>query len=283
MPLADLPGRVAVVTGAGSGIGRALVLHLVAEGMRVAAADIDGPSVEETAEVARQSAEGAGDVVLAMALDVADAAAVDAFAAAVHDRWGPVHLLCNNAGVFQAGTVWTRSVDDWRWAFDVNVFGIINGINAFVPTMIESGELGHVVNTSSVAGFIAAPMTGPYNVSKVAAFSLTECLAHDLAVAGAAVGASVLCPSAIRTGIDRTDRVRPGGPVDEGRDAAAVRTALGAMIDEGIEPEAVPPIVLTGIREGDFLIATKPSYRPQIQARFDALIARRLPPTPAVD
>ena len=276
MPLDELDGRVAVVTGAGSGIGRAMVAHFAELGMKVAAADIDTSAAEES--VAR-----AGGTATAHGVDVADERAVGALADAVYDRWGGVHLLCNNAGVFQAGLSWTRSRADWQWALDVNLFGIINGINAFVPRMLDGGEPGHVVNTSSVAGFVAAPMSGPYNVSKVAAFSVTECLAHDLAVTGAVIGASVLCPSAIRTGIAHTDRVRPGGPTDEGGDASAVRTALAGMTDAGIEPEEVPPIVVAGVRAGDFLIATKPSYREQLTTRFDALVERRLPPTPVVD
>ena len=244
--------------------------------MKVAAADIDGAAAEETARLA-------GGDVTAAPIDVADATAVQRLADDVYDRWGAVHLLCNNAGVFQAGLAWQRSLDDWKWALDVNLWGIIHGVNAFVPRMLEGGEEGHVVNTSSVAGFIAAPFSGPYNVSKVAAFSMSETLAHDLAAVGAPIGASVLCPSAIRTGIAHTDRVRPGGPAAEGDDASMVRESLFQMTEAGIDPEEVPPIVLAGIAAGDFLIATKPSYADQIRARFDALLERRLPPTPAVD
>lgn len=276
MPLGSLQGSVAVVTGAGSGIGRAMVEHYASLGMKVVAADIDGPAAEATAEAA-------GGEVVAAAVDVASAVEVESLAEDVYKRWGAVHLLCNNAGVFQAGLCWQRSVDDWDWTLGVNLYGIIHGIKRFVPRMLAGGEPGHVVNTSSVAGFVAAPFTGPYNVSKVAAFSMTESLAHDLAAVGAEIGASVLCPSAIRTQIAHTDRVRPGGPTNEGEDAAGVRQSLFAMTESGIDPTEVPPIVLKGIADGDFLIATKPSYRQQIQARFDALLDRGLPPTPVVD
>jgi NAD(P)-dependent dehydrogenase (short-subunit alcohol dehydrogenase family) len=276
MPLSGTEGRVAVVTGAGSGIGRAMVEHFVDRGMKVAAADIDG-------DAALASASAAGGDAYGCAVDVADAAAVEALAVDVYERWGSVHLLCNNAGVFQAGLSWQRSIDDWDWALGVNLYGIIHGVKSFVPRMLEAGEEGHVVNTSSVAGFVAAPFTGPYNVSKVAAFSMTESLAHDLASVEALIGASVLCPSAIRTGIAHTDRVRPGGPTAEGDDAAFVRESLFGMTEAGIDPTEVPPIVLDGIQAGDFLIATKPSYRNQIQTRLDALLERQLPPTPAVD
>ena len=276
MPLNETNGRVAVVTGAGSGIGRAMVSHFVERGMKVAAADIDAASAAESATLA-------GGEVISMGVDVADPTSVDALAELVYGEWGEVNLLCNNAGVFQAGLSWERSVADWEWALGVNLWGIINGVKSFVPRMLEGGHQGHVVNTSSVAGFVAAPYSGPYNVSKVAAFSMTETLAHDLQAVGAEIGASVLCPSSIRTGIAHTDRVRPGGPSDEGADAALVRDSLFQITETGIDPADVPPIVLAGIEAGDLLIATKPSYESQIQTRFDALLARRLPPTPAVD
>lgn len=276
MPLTETTGRVAVVTGAGSGIGRAMVTHFVSLGMKVAAADIDGDAAAATAEMA-------GGDVMTQTVDVADEASVETLAAAVFDRWGATHLLCNNAGVFQAGVCWQRSTADWEWALGVNLWGIIHGIKAFVPRMLETGDEGHVVNTSSVAGFVAAPYSGPYNVSKVAAFSMSETLAHDLAASGAPIGASVLCPSSIRTGIAHTDKVRPGGPTEEGDDASFVRESLFAITETGIDPAEVPPIVIDGIQAGDFLIATKPSYRNQIQTRFDALLERRLPPTPVVD
>ena len=276
MPLSRLEDSVAVVTGAGSGIGRAMVEHYASVGMKVVAADIDGPSADTTAR-------SAGEGVVAATVDVASADQVESLAVDVYRRWGAVHLLCNNAGVFQAGLCWQRSVDDWDWTLGVNLYGIIHGIKSFVPRMLAGGEKCHVVNTSSVAGFVAAPFTGPYNVSKVAAFSITESLAHDLAAVGAEVGASVLCPSAIRTAIAHTDRVRPGGAADEGEDAAGIRQSLFAMTETGIDPTEVPPIVLKGIADGDFLIATKPSYRQQIQTRFDALLDKGLPPTPVVD
>lgn len=276
MPMTTTEGRVAIVTGAGSGIGKAMVEHFVSLGMKVAAADIDG-------DAARATADGAAGEVSASAVDVSDASAVAAFADDVYDRWGATHLLCNNAGVFQAGLAWQRSVDDWAWAFGVNVWGIIHGIAAFVPRMLAGGDEGHVVNTSSVAGFVAAPYSGPYNVSKVAAFSVSETLAHDLAAVGAPIGCSVLCPGNTRTGIAHTDQVRPGGPSDEGDDATAVRESLFALTETGVDPSQVPPLVMAGIAAGDFVIPTKPSYEEQIRTRFDALLERRLPPTPVID
>lgn len=273
MPLGDPAGKVAVITGAASGIGRAMVEHASALGMRVAAVDM----VEE------RLADLAADDVTIHGVDVADAAAVDALAAAVYGRWGAVHLLFNNAGVFQAGRAWEATDAEWRWAFDVNVFGITNGIRSFVPRMLEGGDDGHVVNTASVAGFVAAPLNGPYTASKTAALSVTECLAHDLQSVGARIGVSVLTPSAIRTGIARTDAVRPDGAEVESDLAAGVRDILESLTDAGLEPDAVPPIVFEAIEAGDFLIPTKPSHQAQIEARFDAMRERRLPPTPPID
>ncbi|MEM8705486.1 MAG: SDR family NAD(P)-dependent oxidoreductase [Actinomycetota bacterium] len=272
MPLGDPTGKVAVVTGAGSGIGRALVDHARSLDMRVAAVDVAGDALS-----------GFDPDVVTHVVDIADPSAVDDLADRVFDRWGAVHLLCNNAGVFQAGRAWEATDAEWRWAFDVNVFGILNGIRSFVPRMLDGGDVGHVVNTASVAGFVAAPMNGPYTASKVAALSVTECLAHDLQSVGARIGASVLTPSAIRTGIARTDAVRPADLDHESELAAGVRDILESLTDAGLEPAEVPPIVFAAIDAGDFLIPTKPSHRDQIEIRFEAMRERRLPPTPPVD
>ncbi|MEO0492963.1 MAG: SDR family NAD(P)-dependent oxidoreductase [Actinomycetota bacterium] len=271
MPLGDPDGKVAVITGAASGIGRALVEHAAAVGMQVVAVDLASAPV------------AAGPSVVSVPTDVTDADAVEALAVSVYERFGGVHLLCNNAGVFQAGRAWEASDDEWRWAFDVNVFGIVNGIRSFVPRMLAGGADGHVVNTASVAGFVAAPLNGPYTASKTAAVSVSECLAHDLQSVGARIGASVLTPSAVRTGIARTDAVRPETMDDESVVAAGVRDILEAMTDDGLDPSDVAPIVFEAIEAGDFLIPTKPSHRAQIETRFEAMRERRLPPTPPVD
>ena len=272
MPLGDPAGKVAVVTGAASGIGRALVDHAAALGMQVVACD-----------VAASALTGFDDAVVTHAADVADVDAVEALAVAVFERFGAVHLLCNNAGVFQAGRAWEATDEEWRWAFDVNVFGIINGIRSFVPRMLDGGDDGHVVNTASVAGFVAAPLNGPYTASKTAALSVTECLAHDLQSVNARIGASVLTPSAIRTGIARTDVGRPDEMAAESELASGVRDILEQLTDAGLDPAVVPPTVFEAIEAGDFLIPTKPSHRAQISMRFEAMRDRQLPPTPPVD
>ena len=172
--ITEFEGKVAVITGAGSGIGRGLVLGCRHAGMHVVAADVEEAALDETVALARGGTIG-------VVTDVSDGAQVAALADRAYDEFGAVHLLCNNAGVFQAGVIWERTVADWEWVLGVNVWGIIHGIRAFVPRMIAQNTEGHVVNTSSLAGLVTNAFSGPYNVSKFAAVALTESLAHDLA------------------------------------------------------------------------------------------------------
>lgn len=275
--LTEFEGRVAVVTGAGSGIGRALAEGFAAEGMRVVCSDIDAANAKATAEAI-------GDAALAVATDVSKPDEVAALADGAFEQFGQVDLLVNNAGVFQGGLAWERSLEDWHWTFGVNVFGIIHGIKFFVPRMIAQGTPGHVVNTASVAAFVAGATSGPYVVSKCAAFSLTESLALDLAAVGSKIGASVLTPSSFDTGIAQTARVRPSTfGTDETPDGAVVREFLQKQLDTGMPPsEAVAP-VLAGIRNDEFLIPTKPSYRDQLRNRYEALLEKKIPGPTDVD
>ncbi len=270
-------GRTAVITGAGSGIGRALVDNAVGKGMTVLACDIDGASAEETVA-------DLGNAATSMQVDVADQSSVDALADEAFRRLGQVDLLINNAGVFQGGLLWERSLDDWKWALEVNLWGIIHAARSFVPRMIAQNTEAHIVNTASVAAFVHGQYSSPYVVSKCAAFSVSECLAHDLRSEGTKVGVSVLCPSAITTGIARTDRVRPAElGTTSGEDAAFVADALDAMLQEGISPAEAAQATFQGVKAGDFLIATKPSYKEQLRVRYEALTERQLPETAPVD
>ena len=275
--IANLDGKVAVVTGAAHGIGRALALGFAAEGMRVAAVDIDEAGAQATAALI-------GSGAVARRVDVADAEAVDALADDCFAEFGQVDLLVNNAGVFQGGLCWERSMADWQWAFGVNVYGIIHGQRSFLPRMIAQNTEGHVLNTASVAAFVSAPFSGPYVVSKCAALSLTECLAHDLAVVGAKIGASVLVPSAIDTTIAHSSAVRPARfGVDSTEDGQGTAAALAQIVSQGMSPdEAVAPVI-DGIRSGTFLIPTRGSYAEQLRHRYEALRARELPALTEVD
>ena len=270
--IADLSDKVAVITGAGSGIGRALAVRCGEEGMHVVAADVEQGALDETVKLV-------GGDALGVRCDVSDGASVDALAATAYDAFGAVHLLCNNAGVFQAGLLWERTVADWEWVLGVNAWGIIHGIRAFVPRMIAGGEEGHVVNTSSLAGLVSNAYSGPYNVSKFAALGLTESLAHDLKATGARIGASVLVPGSVDTRIAESTRNRPSS-LDDGmgaEDAAFVDKALADMVSTGVAPSAVAGLVVDAVRAGQFVIPTSAGYDEQIRTRAASLLAREAP------
>ncbi len=272
--LAELSDKVAVVTGAASGIGRGLVQRCAQAGMRVVAADVEAAALEETV-----ASVASGSPVIAVVTDVSEGAAVEALASRAYDTFGAVHLLCNNAGVFQAGVLWDRTVADWEWVLGVNVWGIIHGIRAFVPRMIASGEPGHIVNTSSLAGVVSNAYSGPYTTSKFAALGLSECLAHDLAAANAAIGASVLVPGAVNTRIAESTRNRPENFADGlgAPDAAFVDQMLAKQSETGADPLHVADLVLDAVRTGQFLIPTSPGYSQQITHRAEALLALQAP------
>lgn len=269
--------KVVVITGAGNGIGAALARGFAAEGARVVAVDIDG-------EAARHTAGALGGRATAETADVGDAGAVDALADRVYAAHGRVDVLVNNAGVFQGGLMWQRSVEDWRWTFDVNVFGIVNGVRSFVPRMLDAGSDGHIVNTASVAAFVAGAASSPYVVSKCAALSVSECLALDLAIVGSSIGVSVLTPSAVDTGIAHTASVRPAAyGEDHTEDGRMTVEGLAGMTSGGLDPDAVAPLVLDAIRGRQFLIPTRPSYEAQIRNRYEALLRREVPGPTLVD
>ena len=273
----DFRDRVAVVTGAGSGIGAALAAGLAGEGARVVAVDIDG-------DAAKATASSIGDEARAECVDVTDPAAVEELARQVFEENGHVDVVINNAGVFQGGLMWERSLEDYRWSFDVNVFGILHSVRSFVPRMLAADSDGHIVNTASVAAFVAGAGSSPYVVSKCAAFSLSECLALDLKAVGSKIGVSVLTPSAFNTGIAHTARFRPSTyGVDETSGGKVSSEGLAAITQQGQSPDAVISPVLEGIRQRQFLIATRPSYREQITNRFEALLECRIPGPVKVD
>lgn len=275
--LTEFNDKVAVITGAGSGIGAALAQGFTDQGMSVVVADIDGNN-------ALQVANSLGDKAIARQVDVANGDSVQALADFCFEQYGQVDLLINNAGVFQGGFSWERSVEDWDWALGVNVYGIIHAIRAFVPRMIAQDSEGHIVNTASVAAYVAGPMSAPYVVSKCAAMSLTECLALDLEMAGAKIGASVLTPSNFNTGIAQTAKLRPADlGEDSTEDGKACADMLQSMLNEGASPADAFEPVLEGVTKGEFLIATRPSYRAQLRTRYESLLERKVPPLADVD
>ena len=276
----ELSGKVAVVTGAGSGIGAGMAIQFARRGMRVAVADIEQAALADT--IATVASEAPDAQLLAQVVDVTSALQVQALADSVYHEWGSVDLLCNNAGVFVGGLMWERSIEDFEFTLGVNLYGILHGIRAFVPRMIAQGTEAHVVNTSSVAGLLGSPYAGPYGISKFAAFAATESLAGDLIATGSEVRAHVLCPGTIRTRIAESERNRPAELLS-GRtvDQDLVDGFLADTVAGGMGPEKVADIVLEALRHDDqFLILTHPGFAEQAEARGAALRTLRLPAIP---
>jgi NAD(P)-dependent dehydrogenase (short-subunit alcohol dehydrogenase family) len=240
----ELAGRVAVVTGGASGIGRAMGEAFLAEGMKVVLADVEEPALAATVDALKAE----GHDVLGVVTDVADFASVERLRDAAYDAHGAVHLLCNNAGVGAgaAGHMWDHTLNDWRWAVGVNVWGVVHGIKAFVPRMLEGGEPGHVVNTSSGNGGIAPlPGTPIYALTKSAVVTLSESLYAQLRQVDAAVGASVLFPgpNVLRTGLFTSWRNRPDAFANEGEPArppTTIESFEKALADRGIVLDYTP-------------------------------------------
>jgi NAD(P)-dependent dehydrogenase (short-subunit alcohol dehydrogenase family) len=272
----QLAGRVAVVTGAGSGIGRALAERFAREEMRLVLVDVEAEALAAVAQPLRSAGAEVEDGVL----DVRDRAALTALADRAASRFGGVHVLCNNAGVATGGAVWDVAPDDWDWVVGVNLMGVINGIHAFVPGMVAQGGEGHVVNTASIAGLTCPAFMSPYNVTKHAVVALSETLRADLHAAGANIGVSVLCPGWVQTRIHESDRNKPGGPKEDPTDPvlAAMRELVGGMIAGGIDPASVADHVVNAIRANDFWIRTHRDMEPLVAERCQAIRSGEAPP-----
>ena len=278
----DFAGRVAVVTGAASGIGRGLARHAAREGMRVVLADVEATALDE----AVTETAGLGAETLGVRTDVSREGDVRALADAAYGRFGAVHLLCNNAGVFQAGITWQRTAADWEWVLGVNLFGILHGIRLFVPRLLEQGGDAHIVNTASMAGLISVAYSGPYVVSKFAAAALTECLAHDLRAQESSIGVSCLVPGLVDTRIADSTRNRPDEPPSEvtAPDHHFVAEVLREQTSTGgRHPDEVAAIVFDAVRAKQFWIPTTDGFEPLVRGRYDALLARAMPPTAQFD
>jgi NAD(P)-dependent dehydrogenase (short-subunit alcohol dehydrogenase family) len=274
----SLQDKVAVVTGAASGIGRAVAEKAAAEGMKVVLADVEEVALKEATD--RLTENGAD--AIAVVTDVADAGSVTDLRDLALKRFGTVHLIHNNAGVGGGGPIWEVPEQDWRWIVGVNLWGVVHGVAAFVPLLMEQGE-GHVVNTASIAGLTTAPFLGPYNATKQAVVAISETLYKDFQATGVAgVGVSVLCPGFVQTRIADSARNRPEwAPEREREGAEDMRGAIQQMVDGGIAASTVAERVIDAVRTNTFYILTHPELDEAIRTRYDD-IAGGLSPSPTI-
>ena len=257
----DVRARGAVVTGGASGIGRAMALTLARDGARVVVADVDEGGMHE---VVRQIVARGGEAV-ALRTDVSDRAQVEALAARAFEVFGGVHVLCNNAGVVTHGGLQAATHRDWQWVLGVNLWGVIHGVEAFVPRMIAQKSGGHIVNTASMAGLIATRGLGVYNTSKYAVVGLSETLAKDLKPYR--IGVSVLCPMGVETQIRAAARNRP----ESLRNAQEVAAEPVELIGRTLTPETVAEMVMAAIRDDRLYIITHDEGLPPLRRRFERM------------
>jgi NAD(P)-dependent dehydrogenase (short-subunit alcohol dehydrogenase family) len=273
-------GKVAVITGAGSGFGREFARTGAALGMKLALADVQADALAATvAELEGQGAQVFGETV-----DVSRAEDMERLAARTLDTFGGAHLLFNNAGVAVGGLAWESSVRDWEWVLGVNVWGVIHGVRVFTPIMLAQGGEAHIVNTASVAGLVNPQMMAVYNVSKHAVVSLSETLHHDLKLVGSSVGVSVLCPAFVPTGINASDRNRPAELANDAPPTAS-QAALKAQLDKAvtsgkITAPQVSAMTFDAIREERFYVITHEKMMPSIELRLQDVLERRNPSDP---
>jgi len=278
----DLAGKVAVVTGAASGIGRAMAERFAGEGMRVVLADVERPVLQHTAD----ELTAAGFDVLPVPTDVSLEADVEALAAATIDQYGDVHVVCNNAGVGSRGlTIADLPLRDFEWVMAVNLFGVIHGVRAFLPRLRANDE-GHIVNTASSSGLVYRSRMGPYNASKAAVVALSETLRFELDAEGSHVGVSVLCPSWTRTNITTSDRNRPErfaytietDKLDEIAEYKARRR--GQLATVALEPDDVAHQVCAAVKANRFYVLTHPGTADAFAERAARIVAGDDPAEP---
>lgn len=278
----ELTGKVAVITGGASGIGRALADRFGAEGMALVLADVEAPALEAAAAELRE----AGRTVTTVVADVSRLEDVERIRDEALAAHGAVHVVCNNAGVGGGGLMAQSTAADWDWVLGVNLFGVIHGVRTFLPLLLEQGE-GHIVNTASVAGLFAAPFMGPYNASKFAVVALSETLFHELAMTGTDVGVSVLCPAWVATRIAEADRNRPAdlrndvggdGDGDVLAERSPMQEMLNTFIQTGMAPAEVADRVHDAVVGRQFYVLTHDTSLAAIEARMTAILSGGDPP-----
>ncbi|MES3020400.1 MAG: SDR family oxidoreductase [Pseudomonadota bacterium] len=280
--------KVAVITGGASGLGREFANSAAKLGMKLVLADVQQDALDK----AKDELEAQGATVLALICDVRKSEQIQALADATMASFGAVHLLFNNAGVGSGGLIWENSEADWDWVMGVNVYGVIHGVRIFTRLMLECAKQdpayeGHIVNTASMAGLLNAPTMGVYNVSKHAVVALSETLYHDLQLVEAPIGASVLCPYFVPTGISQSHRNRPDD-VKMAEAATASQKAAQAMTSKAVESGKVSAAdvaqkTFDAIRDGQFYIYSHPGALNNVANRMDEIVNQRNPADPYKD
>lgn len=285
----EFKGKVAVITGSASGMGRAIAERLAQEGMKIVLSDIEQKALDN----AEAEMKAAGYTVLAVRTDVSKAEDLQALAKKTLDKFGAVHLVHNNAGVGLGHSVWETTQADWKWALGVNLWGPILGVWAFLPIMLKQNTECHILCTSSMGGLISTPFIGsPYSVSKFGVVALCETLSHELKLMGAKIGVSVLCPGYVNTRIINSERNRPPSMKNEPNWEKKVEAQKHAQMfkkmtiegcQTGMDPKEVAEKVLNAVKEDRFYIYTHPEWMMAAQERHDAILQERNPTSMMTD
>lgn len=276
----NFKGKVAVITGAGSGIGLAMAQLFARAGMKLVLADVQADALR----AAERGLRDAGADVLAQRTDVSRLASVRRLADKAAQRFGNVHLLCNNAGVVppeRHRPIWETSLHDWKWSLDVNLWGVVHGIHCFLPAMLAHGEKGHVVNTASIAGLMSGSGSGAYSVAKHGVVRLTEGVYASLRECKSKIGTTVLCPGVVATGIFNSERNRPGSSgADKAQSNAAYHKVAQDLYKTAMQPAVVAEQLLQAVRQQQLYAITTTAFDDAIRERMDAILQRRNPKFP---
>jgi NAD(P)-dependent dehydrogenase (short-subunit alcohol dehydrogenase family) len=284
--ISDFKGKTAVITGAGSGFGLALARIGASLGMQLVLIDVQ----QDTLDAACAELQSAGAQTLAFRLDVSNAAQMEAMAQKLKAHWGAPHLVLNNAGVGSGGLIWENTTQDWDWVLGVNVMGVVHGVRLFTPMMLEAAAQdatwqGHIVNTASMAGLLNPPNMGVYNVSKHAVVSLSETLYQDLSLVTGQIGASVLCPYFVDTGISQSFRNRPAGVDGNPTRSQKVQHAMisKAVASSKVSAAEVAQLVFDAVANNQFYIYSHPKAIGAVQTRLEDVLQARNPSDPFAD
>ena len=273
----EFADRVAVVTGAASGIGRALAGRFAAAQMKVVLADVEA----EALGTAERELRAQGAEVLGVVTDVSKADQVESLAGRAVDAFGGVHIVCNNAGVGAGGLTWSHPLKDWEWVMGVNLWGVIHGVRTFVPIMLEQGTDGHIVNTASMAGLVSGPFMSIYDVTKHGVVTLSESLHYELMMQAAPIKVSVLCPGFVRTNILDSERNRPAAlqtPEQESDEAGqAMGETFRQFIEQGMPPAELAEKVFAAIQDEKFYILPHPELLETVRSRMEDILEQRNP------